>query len=606
MVMALSEDMLSVPLVPVKEEADEERTASTSPSILQQWTARLDERFSITKRGSTLSVECQAGTTAFLACSNNFIVNAHIMQHAGIDPAVSIVSGAFAASVTCISSGLLSNLPLGIVPSVGPNVFLAFSLVAARLVSVEGALAISTASGLLLFMLSLTPVLKLVLALMPLSIKYGLIIGTGLLTSFIGLKSIGVVVADTGPAHDIVALGNLDDIQVWISAIFLLITSTLVFHGIKGAVLGGMLGATLTYWACSGNWPSSLVAIKFLTPHNIDFSVLTSSHVWVQVGALLLMLLFSISGAVIGCARMAGVLREDGSVPGRNAVYVCCGVGTIISAALGSAPMVVSMSAAAGIREGGRTGFVSVVVGIYSLLTAFLFTPLAAAIPPCAVAPVLVLVGLSMLGEAKEVKWWSMIDALPAFLCAVFQPFTYSVSNGIYAGIAASFMLFFTTGEFLSYLPGRTTAQTEHTPGTPYSVNAFHRGDSGRPSLLASTPEVSPSHRARRALVTLTPDGSPRYRTTCEEKGTVSEIGARSRRQAMSLIEKSCSVLGLDKDAIMKVVEERMQGGGRCAEENFFGGISGRVAARRGFSCKSIDQQALLWPDTDWNRTHSM
>merc|ERR1712190_7522 len=80
---------------------------------------------------------------------------------------------------------------------------------------------------------------------------------------------------------------------------------------------------------------------------------------------------------------------------------------------------------------------------------------MASAIPACAVAPVLILVGVSMVGEAREIAWWSTQEALPAFLCAVFQPFTYSVANGIYAGLGMSTVLFFTTGTFLTYLPNR-------------------------------------------------------------------------------------------------------------------------------------------------------
>lgn len=57
------------------------------------------------------------------------------------------------------------------------------------------------------------------------------------------------------------------------------------------------------------------------------------------------------------------------------------GLGTVLSGFLGTAPVFVSMSAAAGVRDGGRTGLVSCVIGVYSLLTAFVLSPLASAIP---------------------------------------------------------------------------------------------------------------------------------------------------------------------------------------------------------------------------------
>ncbi|CAK9085118.1 2, partial [Durusdinium trenchii] len=113
----------------------------------QPWTWAIDRYFSISLRGSTIATELRAGTTAFLATANNFVVNAHIMSHAGLHPETSLVSGAFAAGVTCILCGMLSNLPLGLVPSVGPNVYIAYSLVGPRLFSTQQALAISATSG---------------------------------------------------------------------------------------------------------------------------------------------------------------------------------------------------------------------------------------------------------------------------------------------------------------------------------------------------------------------------------------------------------------------------------------------------------------------------
>ena len=243
------------------------------------------------------------------------------MVHAGVDPTTSVVSGAFASAVTCILSGVLSNLPLGLVPSVGPNVFLAFSLVAGGLYDLDASLAISGGCGFLLATLALSPALKITLALVPLSIKYGLIVGTGLLTALIGLKSIGVVVPDTGPQNDIVALGTIWSLEVFVATVSLVAIASLVHRGVKGAVLMGLLGATLLYWALSGDWPAQVVALRGLTLHPVRLSVLLEGHAWVQVFALLLMLVFSVSGALIGTARMAGLLREDGRVRGSTAVY---------------------------------------------------------------------------------------------------------------------------------------------------------------------------------------------------------------------------------------------------------------------------------------------
>lgn len=526
----------------------------------------LDSYFQVSQRGSTLATEFRAGTTSFLASSNNFVVNAQIMAYAGIGRTDCVVSSAFVTALACIATGLLSNLPLGTVTSVGPNVFLAYSLVGQHLCSVEGALAVSAASGLVLSVLAATPLLMVLLGLVPLSVKYGLVIGTGLFTAFIGLKSIGVVVADTSAqGHgNIVALGDLHSTEALICGVFLILTASLLHRAVKGSVLIGMLAATFVSWACTGEWPESYFAARQLPSYSPDFSVLTDPHMWVQVMALTLMLLFSISGAVIGCARMAGLL-DKGDVPGSSVVYFVCGVSTMLSAALGSSPLFVSMSAAAGIRDGGRTGLVSIVLGLYCLVTAFWFSPLAAAIPHCATAPVLVLVGVSMAGEAKEVRWWNMQEALPAFLCAIFQPFTYSVANGIYAGVAASCILFFTTGEFMTYLPKRLRVVANSTAPLPSYKHEETLDDDViiLESLKTARRDLADKQQA------MSKGGM--FSTSPTNGGTGS-----FRTSATRALECMATCLGLDGTAVRRTVLFRLGlGGARSAERHCLGGIPG-------------------------------
>lgn len=542
--------------------------AAKPKSMLGVAEAFLDSVFEVSARGSTVSTEFRAGTTAFLASCNNFVVNAHIMQSAGVASDVSVVSGAFAGGMTSICSGLLSNLPLGMLPSVGPNVFIALSLVAAKVVTLDQALAISGTCGMLLTFMSVTPILAFFLGLMPLEIKYGLIVGTGLLTAFIGLKNVGLVVEDTGPTHEILALGPFNTVQVYIAGFWLIVMASMSHHAIKGSVLIGVLGATFNYWIVTGAWPETFFALRSLTLHELDFSALLSVNNWVQLAALMLMLLFSISGTVIGSARMAGLLNKDGSVPGITAVYMCSGAGTVLAAVLGTAPIFVSMSASAGIRDGGRTGLTSVFFGIYCLMTAAVFSPIVAAIPACSISPVLVLVGMSMMGEAKEIQWWNMQAALPAFLCAIFQPFTHSVANGIYVGLGTSILLFFTTGDFLHYLPGRAKHTVEE------------------PLLVGSQPTLGKRKTmTRRRTESMTGVSSDTLAHADDEAtgmaygdSRISHMGRSARMAGTEFIANLASKLGFDHDHIAEVVEQRILAGARDVEGHWCGGVGGAEA----------------------------
>ncbi len=63
-------------------------------------------------------------------------------------------------------------------------------------------------------------------------------------------------------------------------------------------------------------------------------------------------------------------------------------------------------------------------------------------------------VGVMMMGESGHIDWTSMPVAVPAFLTMVVQPFTFSIANGIYAGLLSSFLLFILTGDFVTYFRG--------------------------------------------------------------------------------------------------------------------------------------------------------
>jgi AGZA family xanthine/uracil permease-like MFS transporter len=53
----------------------------------------------------------------------------------------------------------------------------------------------------------------------------------------------------------------------------------------------------------------------------------------------------------------------------------------------------------------------------------------------------LVVVGFLMTGMLKEIDWKDVPQSAPAFLCAVTMPLTWSISNGIGAGVIAHVLL---------------------------------------------------------------------------------------------------------------------------------------------------------------------
>jgi AGZA family xanthine/uracil permease-like MFS transporter len=109
-----------------------------------------------------------------------------------------------------------------------------------------------------------------------------------------------------------------------------------------------------------------------------------------------------------------------------------------IAAAAGGAASVSSntsfIESASGVAEGARTGVANLVTGVLFLLAMFL-APLVTVVPFEAASTALVVVGFLMMMSVRQIDWTDYEIAVPAFLAITLMPFTYSISNGIGAGI---------------------------------------------------------------------------------------------------------------------------------------------------------------------------
>ena len=90
--------------------------------------------------------------------------------------------------------------------------------------------------------------------------------------------------------------------------------------------------------------------------------------------------------------------------------------------------------------DGARTGLASVVTGVLFLVAMFL-SPLVLVVPSEAAAPALVIVGALMISQIRHLVWDDLSLVIPAFLTIALMPFTYSITNGIGAGVITYVLL---------------------------------------------------------------------------------------------------------------------------------------------------------------------
>ena len=149
--------------------------------------------------------------------------------------------------------------------------------------------------------------------------------------------------------------------------------------------------------------------------------------------SIMLIDFFDTMGTVTGVAEQAGLTTPDGKVPGIGRVLLVDSVAAMVGGLAGTSSNTTYIESAAGVAEGGRSGFTSVVVGVLFLLAVFL-SPLAGVVPAQATAPVLILVGFLMFTLIRDIDVADVEEGIPALLTMILMPLTYDISIGIGAG----------------------------------------------------------------------------------------------------------------------------------------------------------------------------
>jgi AGZA family xanthine/uracil permease-like MFS transporter len=155
---------------------------------------------------------------------------------------------------------------------------------------------------------------------------------------------------------------------------------------------------------------------------------------------LLLVDMFDNIGTLIGVSKRAGLLDASGRLPKAGRALLADSIATILSAICGTSTVVSYIESASGVEAGGRTGLTALWVAIFMLLALFL-SPLILAIPNCATAPALVIVGIFMMQSVVEIDMSDFETAAPAVLTIFAIPLTFSIAQGIGIGLICSVLL---------------------------------------------------------------------------------------------------------------------------------------------------------------------
>lgn len=413
----------------------------------------LKKLFGFDPAKTTVRTEMLAGITTFLTMSYILAVNPSMFsQLDGMSAGAVFTATALAAVVGSLTMALWAKLPFGLAPGMGLNAFFVFTVCMGMGYTWQFALTAVFIEGLIFIILTLTNLRETIVNAIPASLKNAIGAGIGLFIAFIGLQNAGIIANNDAT---LVSLGEITGGSPLLGLIGLVITGVLVVKDVRGGLLIGILLTTLI------GIPMGITNYQGLVsaPHSLSdiFCKFEWDHIFtldmvVVVFTFLFIDMFDTIGTLVGVCTKANMLNPDGTIPRVKQAFMADAIATTVGACLGTSTTTTYVESASGVAQGGRTGLTAFVVACCFAISLF-FSPIFLAIPSAATAPVLVIVGLFMLGPIKNIKLDDYAESIPAFITIVMMPLAYSISDGILLGMISYVVLNVLCGNFKRITP---------------------------------------------------------------------------------------------------------------------------------------------------------
>ncbi len=446
--------------------------------------------FKLKENKTTVKTEIMAGLTTFMTMAYIVALNPNLLTDWG-KGGQQLWNGVFMA--TCMASAIgifcmafLANKPFALAPGMGLNSF--FAVVVGNIVAMTGmtyvasfqaALIIILAEGIVFTILSLFNVREKIVESIPLGIRLGISPAIGIMLMNIGLGSNAGVLGAFDPVTgstptfyvlrdffgaltpsviegNMTAAGaNYGEMVLTVATMFAGLLAIIVMSkkGFKGAVLYGMLIASVIFWG--GQWLilgvdpfAQLKDASFLPPFKdlVDVTLFKFNWLgfmevgWFTVITLIITFcvidMFDTIGTLVGTASRANMVDEKGNMPKMKEALLADAIGTIAGACSGTSTVTTFVESAAGVEAGGRTGLTALTTGILFLACIFI-APVAAIIPPAATSAALIYVGVLMLQGLKNVDFSDMDQMVPVSLMLIAMPVSGSIGHGIGLGLVS-------------------------------------------------------------------------------------------------------------------------------------------------------------------------
>lgn len=423
----------------------------------------MEKFFKLKENKTTVGTEVMAGVTTFMTMAYILAVNPSILSASGMDPNAILMATALAAAIGCFCMAFLANYPFALAPGLGLNAYFAYTVCGEMGYDWRIALLAVFIEGIIFIVLSVTNAREAIFNAIPMQLKRGVSVGIGLFIAFIGLQNSGIVVNSDSTLVTIIDFTSdfkTTGISALLAVIGVIIIAVLYIKHVKGSILIGIFATWILGIICQltglyqgasliPSWSTfdlTSIGSTFGQCFNVAGLNFSIADFVVIIFAFLFVDMFDTLGTLIGVANKADMLDKDGKLPRIREALLADAIATSAGAVLGTSTTTTFVESSSGVAEGGRTGLASVVTGALFVI-AILLSPVFIAIPGFATAPALIFVGFLMISAVVKIDFEDFTESIPAYLCLIAMPLTYSISEGIAVGVISYVLINLISGK---------------------------------------------------------------------------------------------------------------------------------------------------------------
>lgn len=267
----------------------------------------------------------------------------------------------------------------------------------------------------------------------------------GLFLAFIGLQRCGIIVSDSSTLITVGSLLYPHTLLAFVGIILAVIfyVKKLPVSVFLALIITSILGLILTLFGLGAGDTLMPAIPKEIITTNIDVSLVFGftkgfADLFSDIPSLILIvfsivfiMLFDTIGTMISLIMECGFDDEDKQEKKIEKSFLSVSLAGVLGSICGTSTPVIYLENASGIGVGGRTGLTAITVGICFFLSIF-FAPLILSLFTASVtASALVMIGILMIVQLKDVNWDDKIVAASVFMTIIMMILSCSISIGI-------------------------------------------------------------------------------------------------------------------------------------------------------------------------------